>query len=78
MKTFTLFLTAAVLHSTAFADFASWRAANFPADLTHLEISGELADPDEDGFTNLLEYVFDTNPLASDPATIVGTGSQFV
>ena len=39
-----------------------------------MEISGELADPDEDGFTNLLEYVFDTNPLASDPATIVGTG----
>ena len=74
MKTFTLLLTAAALHSTTFADFASWRTANFPADLTHLETSGELADPDGDGFTNLLEYVFDTNPLIRDPASIVGTG----
>ena len=40
-----------------------WQQNNFTAsEQTNSAISGDLADPDGDGFPNLLEYAFNTNP----------------
>ena len=46
----------------------SWRQEKFGADAGNPAIAGDLADPDRDGLRNLLEYGFNTNPLATDTA----------
>jgi CotH protein/chitobiase/beta-hexosaminidase-like protein/lamin tail-like protein/K319-like protein/Fn3 domain-containing protein len=47
---------------------ASWKAQYFTAaELANPAISGDAADPDGDGYTNLQEYVAGTNPR--DPAS---------
>jgi hypothetical protein len=44
-----------------------WRRANFtPADLASQSVSGDLADPDNDGFSNLLEYAMGLQPKISE------------
>ena len=46
-----------------------WKQTYFnAAELLDLEIAGDLADPDEDGFSNLLEYAFSMDPRTSDGA----------
>ena len=41
----------------AIGDFARWKAASFNmAELQNPQISGDPADPDSDGFSNLMEY----------------------
>jgi hypothetical protein len=45
----------------------TWRGRHFGDDLTDSQISGDLADPDNDQMNNLLEYALNLNPLqASD------------
>ena len=45
-----------------------WRQAKFGANANNAAIAGDLADPDGDGQRNLLEYFFNTNPLAVNAA----------
>lgn len=48
--------------------YSSWVADNFPdADQSNPAIVGELADPDQDGHSNLLEYAFAGNPAVAEP-----------
>ncbi|OAI43146.1 hypothetical protein AYO41_02820 [Verrucomicrobia bacterium SCGC AG-212-E04] len=43
--------------------FATWQAAKFtPAELADSTISGAMADPDKDGWTNLMEYALGSDP----------------
>ena len=45
------------------SNFADWRTAVFNAEeLADDTVSGSLADPDEDGLVNLMEYALDGNP----------------
>jgi len=47
--------------------FASWQSTYFNAtQLANSAISGELADPDQDGLVNLAEYALGLDPLTSD------------
>ncbi len=53
-------------------DFVSplseWRASAFdPAQVADLSLSGVRADPDADRLSNLMEYVYGTDPLVEDP-----------
>ncbi len=43
----------------------AWQHANFGTNASNSAIAGELADPDRDGFSNLMEYALATNPNAS-------------
>ena len=46
--------------------YLSWQAQNFShAELTDPAISGDNADPDGDGISNLAEYAFNLNPRAN-------------
>lgn len=50
----------------AIGERANWRAARFDAETVMDEsIAGDLADPDHDGWSNLLEYAFGGNPNAN-------------
>ena len=42
-----------------------WRFARFGTNCNNLAIAGDSADPDGDGLSNLLEYAFNTDPLAA-------------
>lgn len=55
--------------------FTAWQAANFtPAELADSSISGDLADPDGDRRTNLIEFALGSNPHVPDaPATGLST-----
>jgi len=50
------------------APFDQWRSQAFGAKVGNAAISGLLADPDGDTFSNLLEYALAGNPLVSDLA----------
>ena len=62
----------------------NWRTRTFnQGQLADTSISGALADPDQDHYSNLMEYVFNSNPLDSEsspfaPLTILGRGSDVV
>ena len=47
-------------HATSPLD--SWRQANFGDDWDNPAIAGDLADPDNDGLANLIEYALGTDP----------------
>ncbi len=47
-----------------------WRLNNFGANAGSDAVAGNLADPDGDGFNNLLEYALGTNPLASNSSPL--------
>jgi hypothetical protein len=49
-----------------------WRQLVFtPAEYADLAISGPLADPDGDGYVNLLEYAFDRDPKVAETQRLV-------
>jgi hypothetical protein len=50
-----------------FSPFAAWRASRFPAAAEDDWISGPAADPDDDGFHNLVEYACDLDPAQPSP-----------
>lgn len=55
--------------------FDAWRVSFFDAAELAGPESGEGADPDQDSWSNLAEYVFDTNPRESDtPGNRFGLG----
>ena len=62
----------------------NWRTRTFnQAQLGDSSISGALSDPDRDHYSNLMEYVFNSNPLDSDsrpsaPLTIASTDSDTI
>jgi hypothetical protein len=76
---YTLRLTAADGALTASDDivvqvtgdsYQDWRASHFTAaELLDTAISGDTADPDQDGHTNYQEYLADTNPR--DPESVL-------
>ena len=50
----------------AIGAFAEWRASRFSGpDAVNPAIGGDLADPDQDGISNLLEYALGGDPLTS-------------
>jgi len=68
--TYTLNLDGGITATTTvrvFADQATWLGEHFtPAELADPLISGDDADPDSDGFGNLEEYQFQTDPRGRD------------
>ena len=53
----------------------AWRSAYFTADqLTNSAVSGDSADPDEDGFSNYQEYIAGTNPTDAASKFLVDGG----
>ncbi len=62
---------------TVTANFASWRLAKFTAgELLDTNISGPNADPDHDGFANLLEYALDLEPKSASTAGLPQVGIE--
>ena len=72
---YTLRLTATDGQVTTFDDttatvqiqspIETWRAAVFGAEASDPSVAGDTADPDRDGFDNLLEYALGSEPKAS-------------
>jgi hypothetical protein len=59
-------MSAATIHVQD-APWDAWRLGRFTAsELGNVGISGALADPDGDGFENLLEYAYNLNPKSPD------------
>jgi hypothetical protein len=58
--------------STTGTSFATWKStAGFSeSELANSAISGESADPDHDGLTNLMEYALGGNPKVADAPTV--------
>jgi hypothetical protein len=57
-------------------NFADWKRAKFePAEIADGTVSGELADCDRDGLTNLLEYACGREPKVADAADAVSQGT---
>jgi hypothetical protein len=61
-------LTLTVTATPPVVSINSWRLANFGASATDPSIAGDTADPDGDGYTNLDEYTFGSQPL--NPASV--------
>jgi hypothetical protein len=60
---------------TVQSNFGSWQAARFTgAELLDASISGPNADPDHDGFANLLEYALGLEPKSVSTAGLPGVG----
>ncbi|MGI9244249.1 MAG: hypothetical protein ACR2RV_25850 [Verrucomicrobiales bacterium] len=62
----------------AVGSYAIWQATHFElADLLNPEISGDLADPDQDGVANMIEYALNTSPVFADRSPMeAGVGTQ--
>jgi hypothetical protein len=58
-------LTLTVTDTPPVITMDSWRFANFGASAIDPSIAGDMADPDGDGYTNLDEFTFGSNPLDS-------------
>ena len=58
-------LTLTVTDAPPVVTMVGWRLANFGFSAIDPSIAGDLADPDGDGYTNLDEFNFGTNPLDS-------------
>lgn len=59
----------------AIGELATWRATHFDmAQLQDPGISGDDADPDQDGFGNLMEFALGGHPLQSSPLASSGFG----
>jgi hypothetical protein len=51
----------------------SWRQERFTqAQRENAEIVGDFQDPDGDGFTNIMEFLFGTDPMSTDDESIAG------
>jgi hypothetical protein len=53
-----------------------WRVAKFGSDTNNPVISGDGADPDEDGIANLFEYACAREPLTADPTPLFTVGEE--
>lgn len=58
-------LTLSVMATAPLISIDSWRLAHFGASAIDPSIAGDTADPDGDGFTNLDEFTFGSDPLDS-------------
>ncbi|PWU16663.1 MAG: xanthan lyase [Verrucomicrobia bacterium] len=54
-----------------------WRRANFtPAELADPSVSGDLADPNQDGYSNLMSYALGISPKDPAPANLPSVNIQ--
>ena len=53
------------------APIEQWRQTHFGANAGNPAIAGDLANPDGDAYSNLLEYALNLDPLAASPTSIV-------
>lgn len=60
---------------TSPASFATWQQFHFGTDAGDPVIAGALADPNHNGYANLLEYAFGSDPLATGFAAMVVPGT---
>lgn len=61
--------TEAIAEATPLIPWPSWLAMSFEeSELLEVLVSGPLADPDQDGLANQLEYFLGGNPRVSDPS----------
>jgi predicted dienelactone hydrolase len=70
-----------VTYAEAAAPLTAWRFVNFGADAANNAVAGNDANPDADDLSNLQEYAFNTDPVASNTpptvtASLVATSSQ--
>ena len=74
---FSTILTLTVTDTPPAVSINDWRLANFGASATDPSIAGDMADPDGDGYTNLDEYRFGSQPLnpASVPTALAASPS---
>gem|GEM_PF-3104633 len=66
----------AELSLSVISPFRTWEEMNFLAGDISAGKSGPAADPDGDGFTNLLEYALGGSPKVADAATIAPDGDS--
>ncbi len=75
---YTLAAPTSAIVTIADAPNQAWRLAKFGANANNAAIAGDLADPDGDVIPNILEYGFNTNPLAINPGpTVTRSGTDF-
>jgi len=63
-----------VLTRVAATQWHAWLTTNFPADLNHPTVTGDLVDAEKDGLVNRVEYAFGGNPNASAQTPLPLTG----
>jgi hypothetical protein len=78
-ETFAITLTGAATTNTATVTILKqpiqvWRATNFGTNANNATIAGDLADPDGDGVTNLLEYALGLNPNVASVSGLPAVG----
>ena len=78
-ETFTMTLTGAGATNAATITILKqpiliWRATNFGTNANNSAIAGDLADPDGDGVTNLIEYALGLNPNSADVSGLPAVG----
>ena len=66
-----------VTYAEAAAPLAAWRFVNFGEADTNSAVASNDANPDGDEFSNLHEYAFNTDPLASNTTRIVTASLVF-